>query len=130
MNLGRRLIEPVQQRRRRRQLLVINNSHATLMCTINHDLHGDVVEEADRYCSILIRSEVQTVDFFFAVGIECRHPLAEHVRELPFSKESPKMMENLLKIEYEVVNDIIYTESMREQVIGIANAFAAIRYSL
>jgi len=109
---------------------LVNNSLATWMCKINHDRHGDVVDEADRYCSILIRSEIQTVDFFLAVGIECRHRLAKHVRELPSSKESRKAMENLLKIEYEVVNDIIYTESMKEQVIGIANAFAAIRYSL
>ena len=94
------------------------------------DRRGDVVDEAGRYCSILIRSEIQTVDFFLAVGIECRHRLAEHVRELPFSKESPEIMELLLKIKSEVVNDIIYTDSMEEQVISIANAFAAIRYSL
>ncbi len=109
---------------------LVNSSLATLMCKINHDRHGDVVDEADRYCSILIHSEIQTIDFFLAVGIECRHRLAEHVRKLPSLKESRKAMENRLKIEYEVVNDIIYTESMREQVIGIANAFAAIRYSL
>ncbi len=104
---------------------LVNNSLVTLM-----DRHGDVVDKADRYCSILIRSEIRTVDFFLSVGIECRHRLAEHVCELPFSKESTKAMENLLKIEAEVVNDIICTESMKEQVIGIANAFTAIRYSL
>ena len=38
---------------------IVNNSLATLM-----DHHGDVVDEAGRYCSILTHSEIQTVDFW------------------------------------------------------------------
>jgi hypothetical protein len=108
---------------------LINNSLAKRIR--DDDCRGDVVlDDAERYCTILINSEVQTVDFYLAVGRECRRRLMEHVRTLPLAKESTVMNENFTMTDSVLVDDIILSELANEQVISIANAFAAIRYSL
>ena len=108
---------------------LVNNSLAK---RIHEDAcRGDVVlDEAERYCTILINSEIQTVDFYLAVGRECRRRMMEHVRTLPLAKESTVMNENFTMTDSVLVDDIILSELANEQVISIANAFAAIRYSL
>jgi hypothetical protein len=111
---------------------LVNNSLAKWMHETNSiACLGDVVlDDADRYCAILINSEVQTVDFYLAVGRECRRRLMEHVRTLPLAKESTVMNEIFIMTDSALVDDIILSELANEQVISIANAFAAIRYSL
>ena len=74
----------------------------------------------DKYCSILIRSEIQTVDFYLAVASEVRRRLVER---LPGS-------EGLAVIGKVVLEDDLYVgeEALRDQITALANTFLSIRY--
>ena len=74
----------------------------------------------DKYCSILIRSEIQTVDFYLAVAIEVRRRLVER---LPGSGG----LTVIGKVDLE--DDIcVGEEALRDQITVLANTFLSIRY--
>lgn len=74
----------------------------------------------DKYCSILICSEIQTVDFYLAVAIEVRRRLVER---LPGSGG----LAVIGKVDLE--DDIcVGEEALRDQITALANTFLSIRY--
>jgi hypothetical protein len=74
----------------------------------------------DKYCSILISSEIQTVDFYLAVSIEVRRRLVER---LPGSGG----LTVIGKVDLE--DDIcVGEEALRDQITVLANTFLSIRY--
>ena len=74
----------------------------------------------DKYCSILISSEIQTVDFYLAVSIEVRRRLVER---LPGSGG----LAVIGKVELED-NVCVGDEALRDQITALANTFLSIRY--
>jgi len=107
---------------------LVNNPLTKLLKGTTHGRFGDVVEMEERYCSILIRSEIQTVDFFLALGSECRRRLVQHIHELQISDGSSEVKESLTKIDIVGLDNFILTESAKDQIIAIVDAFETIRY--
>jgi hypothetical protein len=75
----------------------------------------------DRYCSILIRSEIQTVNFYLALASEVRRRLVER---LPGGSEGRTVIG---KVEME--DDMCAgEEALSDQITATANTFMSIRY--
>jgi hypothetical protein len=73
----------------------------------------------DRYCLILIRSEIQTVNFYLAAASELRLRLVERFSE----SEGPTVIGKVLEDDR-----CVREESLRDHTTAIANTFLSIRY--
>jgi hypothetical protein len=73
----------------------------------------------DRYCLILIRSEIQTVNFYLAAASELRLRLVERLSE----SEGPTVIGKVLEDDR-----CVREESLRDHTTAIANTFLSIRY--
>jgi len=79
--------------------------------------NGNSNEEStpeDQYCSILIQSEMQTVDFYLAIACELRHRLASH------TKEEGKTLDEIKNGKEQGGN--------YDHINSVCNAFLSIRY--
>jgi len=68
----------------------------------------------DQYCSILIRSEIQTVDFYLAIACELRRRLARHTKEGGKTPHDTKYDKE---------------QSNHDHINSVCDAFLSIRYS-
>ena len=81
--------------------------------------NGNANEELtpeDQYCSILIQSEIQTVDFYLAIASELRRRLASHTKE---EEEEDKTSD---KAKY------VKEQSNHDHINSVCDAFLSIRY--
>ena len=74
----------------------------------------------DRYCSILIRSEIQTVDFYLAVASEVRRRLVERL-----AGSEGTVIGKVDNMEDDVC---VGEEAPCDQITALANTFLSIRY--
>mmetsp|Transcript_3787 Transcript_3787/g.8436 ORF Transcript_3787/g.8436 Transcript_3787/m.8436 type:complete len:816 (-) Transcript_3787:136-2583(-) len=104
-------------------LFLNNQSRSNTKCdekNINTELSNTTAE--DQYCAILLRSEIQTCDFYLAAASELRRRLM--VAALLPSQERSSKSQGLVKEGYDFDNK----EVVHEQVNAVATAFLSIRY--
>ena len=81
------------------------------------DINHFTVE--DQYCLILIRSEIETVDFYLAAIRELHRRLVERLSEL----EGPTVIDKVVKNDRSVGD-----KSLCDQITSVATTFLSIRY--
>jgi len=106
-----------------------NNLLCTLESTQNQgENHEKDTPDEDRFCAILVRSEIQIIDFYLAAADLLRQRLAEHWGRLQPktapSSESQHVAMDTTKKEYVFDNDKV----VWEQINALVDAFLSIRH--
>mmetsp|Transcript_30082 Transcript_30082/g.56832 ORF Transcript_30082/g.56832 Transcript_30082/m.56832 type:complete len:754 (-) Transcript_30082:508-2769(-) len=105
-----------------------NNLLCTLESTQNQGDNNEDTPDEDRFCAILVRSEIQIIDFYLAAADTLRHRLAEHWGRLqpqtaPLPESQHVAMDTAMK-EYAFDNDNV----VWEQINALVDAFLSIRH--
>jgi len=82
--------------------------------------HGEIFTVEDRYCSILIDSEIQTIDFFLSAVRELRNRLEERITE---ERREPTRIGSVSEDD-----GCIRERTLRDQITSVATSFLSIRY--
>jgi hypothetical protein len=82
--------------------------------------NGEIFTVEDRYCSILIDSEIQTIDFYLSAARELRNRLVERIAE---EWGEPKRIGSVLEDD-----GCIREHALRDQIASVATAFLSVRY--
>jgi hypothetical protein len=82
--------------------------------------NGEIFTVEDRYCSILIDSEIQTIDFYLSAARELRNRLVERIAE---EWGEPKRIGLVLEDD-----GCIIEHALRDQISSVATTFLSVRY--